>query len=191
VSVELQQHRRYQGKRGLSVCMLRSLITNSLPLVLHHEPEVHAFFLGIRPMSYFASVIPISSHQDTVGPMCRSVADAAAVLSVIAGFDPLDNYTSAAPKIPDYTKALKTDALKGKRIGVPRKVFLNPKYTGLTQAELDAFEGALKTIQSLGATVVDNADLPSALEIVNSNNETVVLNVDFKVGYHVANTAST
>jgi amidase len=127
-------------------------------------------------------VIPISSHQDTIGPMCRSVADAAAVLSVIAGSDPLDNYTSAIPNVPDYTKALKKNALKGKRIGVPRNVFLDPKYTGLTQAELDAFEGALKTIAALGATIVDNADLPSAMEIVNSNNETVVLNVDFKVG---------
>jgi amidase len=114
--------------------------------------------------------------------MTRSIADAAAVLTIIAGFDPLDNYTSAAPKpIPDYTKALKKTALKGKRIGVPRKVFLDPKITGLTQAELDAFEEALKTMKSLGATVVDNANLPSAENIVNSNNETIVLNVDFKV----------
>jgi amidase len=114
--------------------------------------------------------------------MCRSVADAAAVLSVIAGFDPLDNYTSTIPNVPNYTKALKKNALKGKRIGVPRNVFLDPKYTGLTQAELDAFEGALKTIKALGATVVDNADLPSAMEILNSNTEFVVLSVDFKVG---------
>jgi amidase len=114
--------------------------------------------------------------------MTRSVADAAAVLTVIAGFDPLDNYTSAAPKpIPDYTKALKKTALKGKRIGVPRKLFLDKQATGLSQAELDAFEGALKTIKSLGATIVDNADLPSAMEIQSSNNETIVLNVDFKV----------
>lgn len=114
--------------------------------------------------------------------MTRSVADAAAVLSVIAGFDSLDNYTSAAPHlIPDYTKALKTTALKGKRIGVPRAVFLDPEITGLSQAELDAFASALKTIQGLGATVVDHADLPSGPEIVVSNNETVVLNVDFKV----------
>jgi amidase len=100
----------------------------------------------------------------------------------MAGFDPRDNYTSAAPKpIPDYTKALSKTALKGKRIGVPRDVFLDPKLTGLTQAELDAFAGALKTIKALGATIVDNANLPSAMEIINSNNETVVLNVDFKV----------
>jgi amidase len=53
---------------------------------------------------------------------------------------------------------------------------------GLTDAELSAFEGALKTIKALGATVVDNANLPSAMDIVFSSNETIVLDVDFKVG---------
>ena len=48
-------------------------------------------------------------------------------------------------------------------------------------ASLLQFEAALKTIKALGATVVDPADLPSAQEIVRSNNETFVLNVDFKV----------
>ena len=43
------------------------------------------------------------------------------------------------------------------------------------------FEQALATIKALGATVVDPADLPSADEIVVSNNETIVLDVDFKV----------
>jgi Asp-tRNA(Asn)/Glu-tRNA(Gln) amidotransferase A subunit family amidase len=62
--------------------------------------------------------------------MTRSIADAAAVLTVIAGRDPLDNYTLAQPaRVPDYTKALSTGALKGKRIGVPRAVFLNQTIT--------------------------------------------------------------
>lgn len=114
--------------------------------------------------------------------MTRSLADAAAVLTVIAGKDRLDNYTLAQPtKVPDYTKALKKDALHGKRIGVPRKVFLNQTITGLTDAEIEAFEGALTTLKKLGATVVDNADLPSAEEIVTSDAEGTVLNVDFKV----------
>lgn len=75
------------------------------------------------------SVIPISEHQDTIGPMTRSIADAAVVLSIIAGKDPNDNFTLAQPAVvPDFTKALKKDALKGKRIGVPRRVFLNDRY---------------------------------------------------------------
>ncbi|KAJ7837915.1 amidase signature enzyme [Mycena leptocephala] len=114
---------------------------------------------GIKPtvgLTSRAGVVPISAHQDTVGPITRSVTDAAIVLSIIAGKDPNDNFTLAQPPvIPDFTKALNKNALKGKRIGVPAR--------------------------SAGATIVDPADLPSADEFVTSNNETVVLEVDFKV----------
>jgi len=82
--------------------------------------------------------------------------------------------------VPNYIKALKKDALVGKRIGVPRKVFLDvPDIIDETVAA--AFETALTTIKELGATVVDPADLPSAEEVLTSNNETIVLDVDFKV----------
>ncbi|KAK0500053.1 amidase signature enzyme [Armillaria luteobubalina] len=140
---------------------------------------------GIKPtvgLTSRAGVIPISSHQDTIGPITRSMADAAIVLSVIAGKDPNDNFTLAQPPfVPDYTQALKKGALAGKRIGVPRKVFLDPSLVGLDQPVLDAFEDALETIKLLGATVVDPADLPSAENILRSNNESIVLDVDFKV----------
>lgn len=128
------------------------------------------------------SVIPISEHQDTVGPICRSVADTAVVLSVIAGKDPNDNFTLAQPPtVPDFTKALNKNALKGARIGVPRRVFLNDSITGNDPFVNQVFEQAIQTIKGLGATVVDPADLPSADEIAVSNNETLVLDVDFKV----------
>lgn len=129
------------------------------------------------------SVVPISQNQDTVGPkMVRSVADAAAVLSVIAGPDPNDNFTLTQPlPVPDFTKALNKNALKGARIGVPRRVFLNDSITGNDPFVNQVFEAALNTIRALGATVVDPADLPSADEIAVSNNETVVLDTDFKV----------
>lgn len=122
--------------------------------------------------------------QDTIGPMVRSVSDAAIVLSIIAGPDPNDNFTLAQPTpVPDFTKALNANALKGKRIGVPRRVFLNDSITGNDPFINVAFEQALETIKELGATVVDPADLPSADEIVTSNNETVVLDTDFKVRF--------
>lgn len=114
--------------------------------------------------------------------MTRSIADAAIILSVIAGKDPTDNFTlSQPPHVPDYREALNKNALKGRRIGVPRRVFLNTNITGDDPSVIAAFEKALKVIKSLGATVVENADLPSADEIVASNNETIVLDVDFKV----------
>lgn len=116
--------------------------------------------------------------------MARSITDAAIVLSLIAGKDPNDNFTLAQPPIvPDYTKALNPNALVGARIGVPRKVFLDGSDltgNGSESAIGLAFEKALDVIRELGATVVDPADLPSAEEIARSNNETVVLDTDFK-----------
>jgi hypothetical protein len=115
--------------------------------------------------------------------MTRSLTDAAIVLSVIAGKDPNDNFTLAQPPVvPDFTKALNKNALKGKRIGVPRRVFLNDSITGNDPSINVAYEKALLTIKALGATVVDPADLPSADEFVTSNNETIVLNVVSRYG---------
>ncbi|OCH91006.1 amidase signature enzyme [Obba rivulosa] len=148
-------------------------------------PTDHNNLAGIKPtvgLTSRAGVVPISEHQDTVGPLVRSMADAATVLSIIAGVDPNDNFTLAQPSpVPDFTKALNKDALKGKRIGVPRAVFLNDTITGNDPSINQAFEQALDTIRSLGATVVDPADLPSAEQILSSNNENLVLDVDFKI----------
>ena len=114
--------------------------------------------------------------------MTRSITDAAIVLSIIAGKDPNDNFTLAQPPIvPDFTKALNEHALEGKRIGVPRRVFLNDSITGNDPSVNVAFEQALEVIKSLGATVIDPADLPSADEIVDSRDEDIVLETDFKV----------
>ncbi|KAF8062472.1 amidase signature enzyme [Lyophyllum atratum] len=147
-------------------------------------PSSNNNLAGIKPtvgLTSRAGVIPISSHQDTVGPMTRSVADAAIVLSIIAGPDPNDNFTLAQPQVvPDFTKALNNNALKGKRLGVPRRVFLNATINGREVDVNNAFERALVVLRNLGATIVDPADLPAADEILASNNETVVLNVDFK-----------
>ncbi|KAH9931195.1 amidase signature enzyme [Amylocystis lapponica] len=140
---------------------------------------------GIKPtvgLTSRAGVIPISEHQDTVGPITRSISDAAIVLSIIAGTDPNDNFTYAQPSpVPDYSQALNINALQGKRIGVPRAAFLNDSISGNDPYVGTVFEEALDTLRSLGATVVDPADLPSAYAIVRSNNETIVLDTDFKI----------
>lgn len=66
-----------------------------------------------------AGIVPISHSQDNPGPMARSVSDAAAVLTVIAGSDPRDPATADADKhATDYTKFLEPGSLGGKRIGV-------------------------------------------------------------------------
>ncbi|CAE7128920.1 unnamed protein product [Rhizoctonia solani] len=140
--------------------------------------------VGIKPtvgLTSRAGVIPLSMHQDTVGPIARSVADAAAILSVIAGQDERDNFTSTAPAtIPDYTQFLDPHAIKGKRFGVPRKVFMNETLMRTHPSVNTEFEKALERIRKLGGIVVDPADLPSAEELSSSREEWVAL-VQFKI----------
>ncbi|KAF8878100.1 amidase signature domain-containing protein [Infundibulicybe gibba] len=127
-------------------------------------------------------LIPVTPHQDSVGPITRSMTDVAIVLSIIAGPDSNDNFTLAQPHaIPDFMKALDVNSLRGKRIGVPRRIFLDGSIFKADPFVNIVFEQALAVIRGLGATVIDPADLPSANEIVVSNNEAVVMNVDFKV----------
>ena len=93
-------------------------------------------------------MIPISSHQDSVGPMTRTVADAAAILTIISGKDPLDKSTDSQPDVvPDFSKALNPYALKGARIGIPRL------FQGNDPNILASFNEAVEIIRSLGATI--------------------------------------
>ncbi|KDN42660.1 hypothetical protein RSAG8_06617, partial [Rhizoctonia solani AG-8 WAC10335] len=140
--------------------------------------------VGIKPtvgLTSRAGVIPTAMHQDTVGPITRSVADAATILTVIAGRDERDNFTSTAPaSIPDYTQFLDRHAIKGRRFGVPRKVFMNETLMKTHPSVNAEFERALERIRKLGGVVVDPADLPSAEEISYSQEEWVAL-VQFKI----------
>ncbi|KAJ1303839.1 hypothetical protein OPQ81_008260 [Rhizoctonia solani] len=140
--------------------------------------------VGIKPtvgLTSRAGVIPMSTHQDTVGPITRSVADAAVILSIIAGRDERDNFTSAAPaSVPDYTRFLDPHAIEGKRFGVPRKVFMNETLTKTHPSVNVEFEKALERIRKLGGIVVDPADFPSAEQMSYSKEEWVAL-TEFKV----------
>ncbi|KAG8728306.1 hypothetical protein FRC11_011405, partial [Ceratobasidium sp. 423] len=118
---------------------------------------------------------------DSVGPMTRSVADAAVILSTIAGQDHKDNYTSTAPaEIPDYTQFLDVNAVKGKRFGVPRAVFTNNTITHNHPSINMEFNKSLDIIRSMGGVVVDPTNLPSAYDILRGPARSVI-NVDLKV----------
>ncbi|KAG8687222.1 hypothetical protein FRC11_007574, partial [Ceratobasidium sp. 423] len=147
-------------------------------------PSSYNNLVGIKPtvgLTSRAGVVPVSSHMDSVGPMARNVADAATILTVIAGRDEKDNYTLAAPaEVPDYTRFLNPDAIRGKRFGVPRAVFTNGTLTGNLPIINVEFNKALDTIRSLGGVVVDPADLPGANSVLD-NGEVLVLSVDLKV----------
>ncbi|MBI3789884.1 MAG: amidase [Gemmatimonadetes bacterium] len=117
--------------------------------------------VGIKPTVGLVSrsgIVPISHSQDTAGPMCRTVRDAALLLSAITGVDARDGATAAqAGKVGDYMAALVPDALKGKRIGIPRKV-----YYGYHPAVDALAEQAISALKAAGAVIVDPADLPGA-----------------------------
>jgi amidase len=82
--------------------------------------------VGIKPTLGLVSrtgIIPIAHSQDTAGPMCRTVTDAAMLLAALAGTDPADSATrtSQAQAAVDYSRALDPAGLRGARIGVARE----------------------------------------------------------------------
>jgi aspartyl-tRNA(Asn)/glutamyl-tRNA(Gln) amidotransferase subunit A len=93
--------------------------------------------------------IPLSWTMDTVGPMARTVGDAAALLNVMAGFDPKDP-TTRRDTVPDYLAAL-NGGLKGIRIGIPHDGFM-----AMMEPEVGAaIQDALGVLKQRGATFVD------------------------------------
>ncbi|KAK9414249.1 putative Amidase [Seiridium unicorne] len=146
--------------------------------------------VGIKPTVGLTSrflVVPISEHQDTVGPMARSVKDAAYILSAIAGKDSNDNYTSAIPfdTVPDYVAACDYFALQGKRIGIPRNVFDITGYEDRYGAIVAAFNASLDIFREAGAEIVDDIHLEGWDVIATADFEQNVLKADFTV--NVAN----
>jgi amidase len=139
--------------------------------------------VGIKPtvgLTSRALVIPISQRQDTVGPMARTVKDAAYLLQAIAGKDTNDNYTSAIPydPLPDYVAACNFSGLQGKRIGIPRNII--PPGRG-TRPVLAAFDRAITTVRKAGATVIDNLAITdyALTRYLNGSSEGIVLEADF------------
>jgi amidase len=115
---------------------------------------------GIKPtvgLVSRAGIIPISHSQDGAGPMCRTLRDAAILLSALTGVDPEDSATvaSAGKAQPDYSQFCDPSGLKGARIGVARKYF------GFNDAVDALMHGALDQMKQQGATLIDPADIPT------------------------------
>jgi amidase len=139
--------------------------------------------VGIKPtvgLTSRALVIPISEHQDTVGPIARTVKDAAYLLAAIAGKDSYDNYTSAIPfdKIPDYVGACNFNALKGKRLGVVRNL-IDLSYDATAAPIVPVFNAALDVLRAAGAIIVENTNF-TGYEALNAGSySNIVLEADF------------
>ena len=114
--------------------------------------------VGFKPSVGIVSrthVVPISSTQDTAGPMTKTVHDAALLLTAIAGEDKADPVTLQAKRVADYTQGLDTYSLQGVRIGVMRDQIGN-------RADLaGVFDTALADLERAGAVLVDISFKPN------------------------------
>ncbi len=141
-------------------------------------PASAAMLAAIKPTVGRISrwgVIPVTYDQDTAGPMTRSVTDAAVLLGVLEGTepDPKDPATGICtpPADNDYSAFLNPDGLRGARIGVPRAWFVDPHLLpgseapsgGIPDDQKAMMTEAIAALRAAGATVVDPADVPSAV----------------------------
>ncbi|MFP6593095.1 MAG: amidase [Candidatus Latescibacterota bacterium] len=116
--------------------------------------------VGIKPtlgLVSRAGIVPLAHSQDTAGTMGRTVADATAMLTAIAGADSRDDATAAsAQHLPaDFAAFLLQDGLQGARLGVARN------YTGFHEKCEALLEDALAAMRSAGARVIDPIELPN------------------------------
>jgi amidase len=140
-------------------------------------PSSASGLVGIKPtlgLISRAGIIPIAHSQDTSGPMARTVRDAAILLGVLTGADERDPVTvsSRTKGHADYTRFLDTGGLKGARIGVARQYF------GFNDATDRLMKDAIALIKSLGATIIDPANIATNGKFDSTEND--VLQYEFK-----------
>jgi aspartyl-tRNA(Asn)/glutamyl-tRNA(Gln) amidotransferase subunit A len=122
------------------------------------QPAAMCGIVGLKPTYGRVSrygLLAFASSLDQIGPLSRTVRDAATVLGVIAGHDPMDA-TSSTLAVPDFAAALTGD-VRETRIGIPRRLMEQ----GVDEDVLRGFEGALAVYQTCGARLVD-IELPHA-----------------------------
>ncbi len=116
------------------------------------QPASFCGVVGLKPTYGLVSrygLVAFASSLDQIGPLTRDVRDCALVLGAIAGHDPMDS-TSVPGAERDYVAALVPD-VRGIRVGVPREYFGD----GMAPGVRAAIDAALRTLQDLGATLVD------------------------------------
>jgi amidase len=139
-------------------------------------PASHGSLVGLRPTTPLVSrfgMMPASPSRDTIGPIARTVRDAALVLDAIAGYDPKDPVTAASyRRIPEsYTAFLQPNGLRGMRFGVIRQPMDKETDTNATdykeiRAMIDRVVVVLKT---RGAEIVDPIEIPNLLGLLQGS----------------------
>src|SRR5213592_3405426 len=119
------------------------------------QPAACCGVVGLKPTYGRVSrygLVAFASSLDQIGPITKDVRDAAVMMQMIAGHDPLDS-TSADVPVPDYTKALKKKDVKKLKIGLPKEYFAE----GLDQEVEQAVREAAGELKKLGGEIKDVA----------------------------------
>jgi len=117
------------------------------------QPAAFCGVVGLKPTYGRVSrygLVAFASSLDQIGPITKDVSDAAFMLGVIAGHDPMDS-TSADRSVPDYMKALKKKDLKKLKVGVPMEFFAE----GLDPEVEQAVKAAIEELNALGGEIVE------------------------------------
>jgi aspartyl-tRNA(Asn)/glutamyl-tRNA(Gln) amidotransferase subunit A len=117
------------------------------------QPAACCGVVGLKPTYGLVSrygLVAFASSLDQIGPITKTVADAALLLNAVAGHDPLDS-TSADVPAPDYTKSFKRKDLKKLKVGVPQEYFTE----GLDPEVEKAVRAAIEALKGLGAEIKD------------------------------------
>lgn len=138
-------------------------------------PAAFGSLVGLRPTVALVShygVMPAMPTRDTVGPITRTVADAAAVLDVIAGYDPDDAGTAPAfgHHEASYNEFLIKDGLRGARIGIvikPMNTRADPSSDDYKKVRT-VIDRAIADMKSMGAEIVDSP-LPELKDVAPEN----------------------
>lgn len=134
------------------------------------EPAAFCGVVGLKPTYGRVSrwgTLAFASSMDTVGPITRSVRDAALMMNVLAGFDPRDNVTGRVP-VPDYLSALKRE-IKGMRVGISpdflKLAVLTPDGSiedhSIDSEIADAVMRTAKLLESEGAEIITDVPMPN------------------------------
>jgi Asp-tRNA(Asn)/Glu-tRNA(Gln) amidotransferase A subunit family amidase len=133
-------------------------------------PSAHTALVGIRSTMGLTSrdgIIPLYLDHDVGGPMARTVADAVAVLDVIAGFDEADPVTAGSQehRAASYLEFLDASALRGARLGVMRQW---SNRDGADVEVLERFTEAIAVLEEAGAVIVDPVTIPEMDTLLES-----------------------
>lgn len=121
------------------------------------QPAALCGVVGVKPTYGRVSrygLVAFASSLDQIGPFAHTVADAALLLQIMSGHDPLDS-TSADVSVPDYSAALSAPMERGIRIGLAKQYLSDSNHPALTKA----IEAAVAAYKQAGAQIVE-VDLP-------------------------------